>query len=476
MVPRRRPFLLLFLLLAGCGEEKGGPIAISAIGSAPKLVNPSREALDPPSAFLVSSTSQGLVRFDAGGDIEPALAQSWVVSDDGLRYTFRIARGSKWANGQPVTAAQVVARLRAAAAPSSRNPLKPLLGAIDEIVTMTDDVLEVGLKAPRPNFLQLLAQPELGMVRGSVGSGPYRPAIQADGSILLTLPPPDDEDETRLPPSLVLRGEPAASAVARFDLDETALVIGGGLGDLPLARAAEPRANALQFDPVDGLFGFSFARHDGPLAAPELRQALAMAIDRTSIVQAIGIRPLQSRQSLLPQGMEGLASAQPAWTTLSFGDRRQQALRLLGGRHLTLRVAMPDGPGYRLIFAFLRRDWAAIGVSAVRVRAGSPADLNLIDQVAPAALASWYLRHFACDRSALCLPAADALMDQARLATNAADRRALLAQADRLISDAALYIPLASPVRWSLVTPRLSGFKPNAFGQHPAMEMIASAP
>jgi peptide/nickel transport system substrate-binding protein len=161
---------------------------------------------------------------------------------------------------------------------------------------------------------------------------------------------------------------------------------------------------------------------------------------------------------------------------LSFGDRRQQALRLLGGRHLTLRVAMPDGAGYRLLFAFLHRDWAAIGVSAERVRAGSPADLNLIDQVAPAALASWYLRHFACDRSALCLPAADALMDQARLAPNAADRRALLAQADRLISDAALYIPLASPVRWSLVTPRLSGFKPNAFGQHPAMEMIASAP
>ena len=36
-------------LLAGCGEENGGPVAISAIGGAPRLVNPSREPLDPPS-------------------------------------------------------------------------------------------------------------------------------------------------------------------------------------------------------------------------------------------------------------------------------------------------------------------------------------------------------------------------------------------------------------------------------------------
>src|ERR1043165_4115535 len=101
------------LALAGCGGEEGGPVAVSAIGGPPHLVNPNLQPLDPPSAFLAEAVAQGLVRFDSAGEIEPALAQSWVVSDDTLRYTFRIRR-AQWADGRPVTAQQVAARLRAA--------------------------------------------------------------------------------------------------------------------------------------------------------------------------------------------------------------------------------------------------------------------------------------------------------------------------------------------------------------------------
>src|SRR5687767_6048062 len=121
----------------GCGRPDDGPIAVSAIGSAPELANPNRTALTPASALLVEATAQGLVRFDAGGEIEPALAQSWIVSDDGLRFTFRIRRAF-WADGSRVTAEQVAGRLRAAASRASRNPLKPVLGAVADIVAMTD--------------------------------------------------------------------------------------------------------------------------------------------------------------------------------------------------------------------------------------------------------------------------------------------------------------------------------------------------
>src|SRR3954462_1949997 len=106
------------VLAGGCRGDATGPVPVSAIGAAPHAANPNREPLDAPSAFLLQSVAQGLVRFDATADIEPGLAQSWIVSNDGLRYTFRLKR-AKWPDGSPITADQVVARLKAAGAPGS---------------------------------------------------------------------------------------------------------------------------------------------------------------------------------------------------------------------------------------------------------------------------------------------------------------------------------------------------------------------
>src|SRR3954467_1940744 len=180
-------------LLGGGRADANGPVTVSAIGAPAHLANPNKEPLDPPSAFLLQSVAQGLVRFDATADIEPGLAQSWIVSNDGLRYTFRLKRG-RGRGGSRVPAEQVVARLKAASAPGSANPLKPLLGAIDEIETMTDEVLEISLKSPRTNFLQLLAQPEMAIVRGGRGIGPSVARPLPDGSLMLA-PPPLSEEE-----------------------------------------------------------------------------------------------------------------------------------------------------------------------------------------------------------------------------------------------------------------------------------------
>jgi peptide/nickel transport system substrate-binding protein len=470
----------LALGAGGCHDAQQGPVAVSAIGAAPRLVNPSREALDASSAYLLESAAQGLVRFDADGDIVQGVAQSWIISDDGLRYTFRLGR-AKWPDGTRVTADQVVARLKAVAAPGSRNPLKPAFGAVDEIVAMTEEVLEIGLKAPRPNFLQLLAQPELALVRNGGGAGPLLLAGADGGAARLVPPKGDDEDSDVAPtPPVLLRGEAAGLAVARFERREAALVVGGTAADLPLARAANLAGAVLAFDPVAGLFGLAFAPSDGPLAAPEVRHALSMAVDRPAIVAILGVPSLAPRESLLPRGVEGIdAPAVPNWTGGALPARRALAVRtlapILKGKRLHLRVALPEGPGYRRLFAVLRRDWAAIGVEAERVGPAAPADLQLIDEVAPAGLASWYLRHFACDSGRLCDPAADAALATARNAPDQAARRAALGEADRILAGGAPFIPLAAPVRWSLVAQRLTGFRPNVFGRHPAGELVRPA-
>jgi peptide/nickel transport system substrate-binding protein len=447
------------------------------------MVAPAREPLDPASAFLIENTAEGLVRFDAGGDIEPGLAQSWILSDDGLRYTFRLARLS-WPDGSRVTAEQVVQRLKAAGGPASRNPLKPLLGAIAEIEAMTDEVLEITLKSPRLNFLQLLAQPEMALLRAGQGIGPFIAQKRGDGSLLLAPPHhPDEEpvagDRPAMP--LVLRGEPAAMAVARFQLGDSELVVGGSLADLPFARAGAAPGGSLVFDPVAGLFGLAVAAREGPLLHPEARQALAMALDRTALVAALRVPGLQARETLLPAGVEGLdAPATPDWTALPLPARRAAAERalapLLKGARLRVRVSLPEGPGHRLLFAYLRRDWAQIGVDAERVGPAAPADLRLVDEVAPVPLASWYLRHFTCGAAAVCDGEADEALEAARNAPDQAARRGFLQAADARLAAAAPFIAIAAPIRWSLVSPRLTGFRPNPFARHPGSELIRAAP
>lgn len=487
MTIRRNPFLCALagtLLLAGCGETESGPIVVAAIGEAPRLLNPNLMPLDAPSAILTQAVAQGLVQFDAGGQVEPALAQSWIVSDDGLRYTFRLAR-LRWTEGEEVTAKQVVERLRAAGSRASRNALKPLLGAIAEVEPMTHNVLEISLKSPQPNFLQLLAQPEMAILQDGRGTGPYRATERGDGSILLSIPPPEAEEEEaddRAAADIILRGEPAALAIARFAAGAADLVTGGTAGNLVIARAAELRAAELRFDPAPGMFGLAFASERAPLDNPEVRRALSMAVDRDALVAALAVPELQPRISLLPTGVEELPQPTiPGWAANPLPIRRQIAAGTIAGlgreKPLTLRVAMPDEPGYRLLFAHLRRDWRLIGIEAELVEPQDrKADLRLVDQIAPALLASWYLRRFACDASPACSEEADAALEVARNAPNNAMRQANLAAADRLLEAAAAFIPLAAPVRWSLVSPRLTGFSPNVFARHLPGNLVAARP
>jgi peptide/nickel transport system substrate-binding protein len=467
--------------LGGCGGEQSGPIRVSAIGGPPQLVNANLQPLDPPSAFLAETIAQGLVRFDAAGEIEPALAQSWIVSDDGLRYTFRIRRAT-WADGSPVTALQVATRLRAALSRASRNPFKPVLGAVDSVTAMTDFVLEIALHGPRPNFLQLLAHPELAVVQNNGGTGPYRLARSEPAGLLLAYPRAEETEEAvEQTPDVRLRGERTAAAVARFAAGETDLVLGGTAGDLAIVRAADVPAGRLVFDPVGGLFGLAFAGNQGPLADAALRRALSMAIDRDGIAAAIGAPRQPGRASIVAPGVQELPNpALPDWAAMPIADRRDAAARLVAGlgsaTRIHLRVAMPDVPGAWLLFAYLRRDWRMIGVEAERVPMGAPADLLLIDQVAPTNVASWYLRHFTCDASAICDAQADKALQAARMAPVTADRQTQLASADRILTALVPFIPLTAPVRWSLVAPRLTGFRPNPFARHPAVTLIAEEP
>jgi peptide/nickel transport system substrate-binding protein len=101
-----------------------------------------------------------------------------------------------------------------------------------------------------------------------------------------------------------------------------------------------------------------------------------------------------------------------------------------------------------------------------RAAEGETADLRLVDEVAPSSSPAWFVRHFRCAATPICDTQLDEILDSARNTPVLAQRSALLAQAAQRIDALQLYIPIAAPIRWSLVSARISGFAGNRFAIH----------
>ena len=457
---------------AACRQQAEGPLKAVVIGGEPKLRDPALGPLPPADAVLLGNVAQGLVRFDATGDIVAGLAERWNVSDDGLSYIFRIA-SKNWPDGTKITAQQVARLLKRQLAERSRNPLKDSLGAVDDIVAMTDRVIEIRLLAPRPNLLSLLAQPEFAILRGNDGTGPFTATSTGGpgGEVRLNRQIAAGDDEQSQHEEVLLAGAGVGDAIGDLIAGKDDLVLGGTFADLPLANRAKLPRNSLRFDPASGLFGLVPAQRGGKLDNPALRQLLSQALDRAAFVNALGVPGLAPRATLLEPGLDGTpAPLPPAWFAAPLSDRlpalRAAADRLLGKTKPAIEVALPQGPGSDLLLTWLQHDWGAIGLTVERAQSPAAADFVLIDEVAPSTSPAWFVRRFRCEAVPICDAQADQLMEAARQTPVPAQRYALLAQAAARIDDAQLFIPIAAPVRWSLVSARVQGFAGNRYARH----------
>ncbi len=479
--------LALTLALAACGASPDErTVSVSVVGGPPRLLDPQRVTVDGSSAVLMRETRQGLVAFDAAGQIEPALAESWTFTKDGLSIIFRIRR-IKWPGGAEVTAADAAASLNAARSDYSDNRLKPLLGAIESVVAMTERVVEIRLRVPRPNLLELLAQPELGITKSGLGTGPWDATVSGRTSTLM--PHPGEallEDEVAVEPEIarvILRGERAAMAIARFREQRGGLVTGGTIADWPIVRVAQLRASLVRIDPAQGLFGLAATTVRPFIKDDDMRKALSMAIDRRALVGAFEVPGWQPADRLLPAQLDSAAvPSAPPWVADSLADRQIEARRRINawttarGPLAPLKVALPDGAGMTILFARLRADWRAIGVPAVRVRLNDrDTDLRLIDEVAPNRSANWYLTRIGCEAGLPCSTDSDFALQTSRTAPDLANRAAELAKADDAATRWMAFIPLATPMRWSIVDPTMTGFRENSFAVHPFARLRTSA-
>ena len=130
------------------------------------------KATDAESFQTMNSTMEGLTRIDAEGKVQPGVAESWDVSEDGLTWTFKLRKNSTWSNGTPVTAKDFEYSWKRTLTPETASEygyiMADIVGSsIDEIqangvdgvgVKALDDyTLEVKLNRPVAYFAELMS-------------------------------------------------------------------------------------------------------------------------------------------------------------------------------------------------------------------------------------------------------------------------------------------------------------------------------
>jgi len=123
----------------------------------PVSFNPLR-GVDSGSYYASTLVYEGLVKYNEDLQLVPALCQSFAMSDDGLKYTFKLRPNLRFSTGEALTAGDVKASLGLAA-----SPLSPFRSDYADIDTVTisgaaNDVVEIKLKQRSQPFLSRMAE------------------------------------------------------------------------------------------------------------------------------------------------------------------------------------------------------------------------------------------------------------------------------------------------------------------------------
>ena len=199
MLRRRILSILVLMLLAGtlfaAGEQEAAEEDILVVG---QVAEP--KALDPHTVTAVNdfrilvNLYDGLVQFQDGSlDVEPALAESWEISDDGTVYTFNLREDVSFHDGTPFNAEAVkfnFDRMLNEDHPyydTGPFPLSFYFGSIQETRVVDEYTVQLVLDAPFAPLISNLAYPTGLLVspaavrehgadygRNPVGTGPYQ--------------------------------------------------------------------------------------------------------------------------------------------------------------------------------------------------------------------------------------------------------------------------------------------------------------
>ena len=256
--------------------------------------------LDPTSAaagaidqVLYSNVFEGLTRFGSDGSVNPGLAESWDISEDGKIYTFKLRSGVKFHDGTDFEATDVVFSLDRARAEDSTNAQKALFAGIERVEAVDPATVKVTLSAPQGNFLfnmawgdaVIVAPESIGNIKAApIGTGAFTFTDWKQGdSITLT------RNDAYWGPAPALQ-----SATFKFISEPTAAFAAMMAEDIDIFYSYPAPENLIQFE-ADPRFNVLAGNTEGetilainnkaePFGDVRVRKAVSMAIDRQAII------------------------------------------------------------------------------------------------------------------------------------------------------------------------------------------------
>ena len=254
-----------------------------------------------------------------GKSLTPGLATAWKASDDGKTFTLTLRPGTKFSDGSPITAEDVVWSLTRAANPKE-GIWNFLLASVDKVEAKGDDTIVLSLKNPDPSLPAALATFNAAILpkklfeaapgatdddkakafaEHPVGSGPFMLTEWKRGSTMTISRNPyywaDGEDGKKLPYLDAVQFPIIPEDATRILKLRAGEVDGAEF--IPFARVAE-----LQKDPAINMVLYPSTEvsyltvndrpkladgSDNPLNNVKVRQALNYAINKKALIQIV---------------------------------------------------------------------------------------------------------------------------------------------------------------------------------------------
>jgi peptide/nickel transport system substrate-binding protein len=165
----------------GAAEARTG--VVLGITLEPPHLDPTAGAAAAIDEIVYANVFEGLTRIDAQGLVKPALAERWVIEDEGLTYRFILHEGVTFHDGATLEASDVKFSFERAMAEESENAQKGLFEAIESIETPDDRTVVIRLKRRDGLFLWNMGWGDAVIVDPAsaetnktdpVGTGPFR--------------------------------------------------------------------------------------------------------------------------------------------------------------------------------------------------------------------------------------------------------------------------------------------------------------